>query len=510
MNLDGAFRSWRACMVWLGMALPIFVAGPALGAQPSAPAATVTRPPAGAHGYPFPKTLEDIGRFNYVQDEVFIGGVARSFVPTAALAGVTDGRWNATPTGPTAAYKVRLIIRRPADPAKFNGTVLVEWLNVSAGYDSDSFDSMGEQFMREGFAYVGVSAQAGGVDYLRKTWDPARYGALVHPGDSYSYDIFSQAARALRSGDPAPLGNLTSRIRALVAWGGSQSGARLFTYINSVHPAANVIDGFVPFIAAGGAPLSQDPLPTVRPPAGVQAVIRTDSATPVLFQLSESEFINAARGLHAQADSEHFRLWEYAGTSHANRIGMEHTMRRLEANGTPTGVFPACGDPPINDLSVFPVYRATLWAMHAWLHDGRAPAHAPRVEMSIPTDPAQPATILRDPATGIAKGGIQLPEIAAPTGTYTGARPAAALQQHPNCFLFGASDPWNADSDPWDSNPALDISPRPEPSLATLYGNSDGYVSAVQRSADALAAEGFVLPFDARESVEKARSVVIH
>ena len=35
----------------------------------------------------------------------------------------------------TADYTNRAIVRRPADPAKFNGTVLVEWLNVSGGAD---------------------------------------------------------------------------------------------------------------------------------------------------------------------------------------------------------------------------------------------------------------------------------------------------------------------------------------------------------------------------------------
>ena len=31
-----------------------------------------------------------------------------------------------------------------------------------------------------------------------KQWDPERYGDLVHPGDQYSYDIYSQAAQAVR------------------------------------------------------------------------------------------------------------------------------------------------------------------------------------------------------------------------------------------------------------------------------------------------------------------------
>ncbi len=45
-----------------------------------------------------------------------------------------------------------------------------------------------------------------------KMWDPARYGTLVHPGDSYSYDIFSQAGQALPTpGAVDPLGGLDAR-----------------------------------------------------------------------------------------------------------------------------------------------------------------------------------------------------------------------------------------------------------------------------------------------------------
>jgi len=494
------------------LAASVLVLAPAGTAQPAAassvPTPTVSAPPAGTHGFPFPNTLLETDRFGYVQDEVFIEGTARSFVPVSPLADITDGRWDATPTGPTAGYTTRLLIRRPANPARFNGTVLVEWLNVSAGFDSDSFDSLGEQFMRDGYAYVGVSAQAVGANFL-PVWDPARYSSLVHPGDSYSYDIFSQAAQAIRSADPAPLGRLTRRVEALVAWGGSQSGSRLFTYSNSVHPTAGVFDGFSPFITNTGAPLSQAPLPVVAVPTGAQAVIRTDSATPVLYHNSESEFAGGARGIHSQPDSEHFRLWEFTGTSHANQPGVDASIRRLQANGVPTGVFPPCGDPPINDFGVTPTWRAALGAMHRWVRHGRAPARAPRVELSIPADPAVPATVVRDPATGLARGGVRLPDVAVPTRTLSGVRPPAALQNFPNCFLFGAVDPWNGDADAWDGNPAFDISPAPEPSLSALYGSESRYVASVGLSALRLVVQGFLVPRDAAEIVATARTVDI-
>lgn len=453
-------------------------------------------------GTPFGDTSQQIGALGYAQAELFIEGTARSYVPTSSLADVTDGRWDAAPTGPTAAFKSRLLVRYPTDPAKFNGTVLVEWLNVSAGRDGGTFDLIGEWFMRNGYVWVGVSAQAIGVTHLRETADPSRYSSLVHSGDSYSYDIFSQAAQALRAGSPAPLGDLTHRIEALVAWGASQSGSRLFTYINAVHPTARVIDAFIPFITGRSAPLSQGPLPEVRPPTSAQAVIRTDVSTPVLFQNSESELVRSARGLHSQPDSAYFRLWEHAGTAHAAR------PPTADASTTPAPASqgPQCTDPPPNDLNVHPVWRAMIHAMHVWVQNGTAPSAAPRVALSIPADPTQPATIEHDPATGLAKSGIRLPDVAVPTRTLSGTRTAAALEQNPRCRLNGSVDAWNGDRDPWDSDPARDISPNPEPTLAALYGNGDAYVAAVSKSADELVARGFLLEDDARQIVEKAKA----
>src|SRR4029077_10870271 len=104
------------------------------------------------------------------------------------------------------------LIRRPTDARRFNGIVVVEWLNVTAQSEGAAdFMQMQEELIRSGYAWVGVGAQAVGVNSGTglKAWDAARYGSLVHPGDAYSYDIYSQAAQAIRH--PAaqdPLGGL--------------------------------------------------------------------------------------------------------------------------------------------------------------------------------------------------------------------------------------------------------------------------------------------------------------
>ena len=59
----------------------------------------------------------------------------------------------------------KLLVRRPADPAKFNGTVVVEWLNVSGQLElSPDYWFTRDELLRKGYAWVGVSAQSVGVN----------------------------------------------------------------------------------------------------------------------------------------------------------------------------------------------------------------------------------------------------------------------------------------------------------------------------------------------------------
>ena len=78
----------------------------------------------------------------------------------------------------------------------FSGTVLVEWQNVTAGYDLDALEPTS---LREGYAWVGVSAQRVGVDQLRG-WSPTRYGGLnVTGGGLFTADqLSSTSSRRLR------------------------------------------------------------------------------------------------------------------------------------------------------------------------------------------------------------------------------------------------------------------------------------------------------------------------
>jgi len=206
----------------------------------------------------------DMASIGYTQSEFFIAGTADYYTPTVPMTVEQQGKWEIEPADEPADYKTRIVVNRPIDEEDFSGTVLVEWLNVSGGGDGSPFWMQTHvELIRRGWVYVGVSAQFYGVNALKEgaptepsMADPVRYGSLNHPGDSYSYDIFSQAGQAVRDSAEVVLSGLEPE--RLIASGESQSAGRLTTYINAVHPLALVYDGFCVYSRGSqGSPLSE-------------------------------------------------------------------------------------------------------------------------------------------------------------------------------------------------------------------------------------------------------------
>ena len=62
-------------------------------------------------------------------------------------------------------YRTRAVVRQPLDPRRWNGSAVVEWNNVSGGLDvAPDWDYVHRHLIREGFAWVGVSAQQAGIE----------------------------------------------------------------------------------------------------------------------------------------------------------------------------------------------------------------------------------------------------------------------------------------------------------------------------------------------------------
>ncbi|MGE3510894.1 MAG: alpha/beta hydrolase domain-containing protein [Vicinamibacterales bacterium] len=405
----------------------------------------------------------------YVEEEFFVDGEARSYEATSPL--TSDGRWSVVAAPGTSAYRTRLVVRRPRDGKRFNGVVLVEWLNVTAGFDLDpDFVYASTELLRGGYAWVGVSAQrvsvTGGMPpgFGLKTWDPERYGTLVHPGDSYAYDIFSQAGVAVRASTGTRLlGPL--RPRRVIADGESQSAGFMVTYVNAVHPLAQVFDGFmIHSRSARSAPLSQAPQAVVPTPAPVR--IRTDLATPVFVVQSETDVPGSLDA--RQADSDRFRLWEIAGTAHVDQY-MSDLSNPVTQRDLPT--FPGfpCARPYNNGPHHW-VFKAAVRALDRWIADRVAPPKAGRLEIL----PGPPPEIVRD-AHGNARGGVRTPHVDVPVATISGSGNSPAL-----CALFGTTAPLNAQA------------------LAALYPQ-DEFRARFDAATDQAVRAGFLLTADAAD-----------
>jgi hypothetical protein len=406
----------------------------------------------------------------YRVEEYKMEGTAVAFGARGGTTLAPDGRWLATPTG-EAEYRTRILVVRPKDPACFNGTVILNWQNVSAGVEQWAPVS-GEVY--RGYAWVGVSAQEVGVygfpmglagrgrglpqAAALADHDRERYGDLRHPGDQGSFEIFSQAARAVgpeRPGGEDPMGGL--EVRRVLATGTSQSAMRLVSYINAVQPLQGAIDGFIVSLWEGRAPALDDGTVSF---GGRQTTIRGDGSVPVMVVNSEFE----ALGLLAAGtvDNGAIRVWEVAGAPHAS--------------GRDRG---AVGDSgwAANPLSIAPVHESAIRQVHTWAVEGRPAPAQPRLAVVG----GQPARVDRD-QLGNALGGVRLPELQAPTAEYRGL--SFGTGRAP---LFGASRRFGDDV------------------LRSLYPTREVFLKQWQDAVDQLVISRAILAEDAE--VMKARGL---
>lgn len=456
--------------------------------RPEGPAALFSEPLEGGKGVFLGEPLTtDLDVAGYVEVEYAASGTATSYTSSERTA---DGRWTFTPAD-QAPYTTRVLVRTPADPADFSGTVVLEWLNVSGGADANpEWAGIHEEVIRKGHAWVGVSAQMIGVmggPVLVRTnspgsenaglglrgIDPERYGMLDHPGDGYAFDIYTQVARAIRSGS----GMERAVPQVAVAAGESQSAFALVTYYNGVQPLTEAFDGFFVHSRGGVAMALVGPGEAADLAgaigSGGPTMFRDDLSAPVLDLQTEGD-VTGILGSYAarQPDNDRFRLWEVAGTAHFDQHLLGASAEHID-----------CGY-PINNGPLDVVAKAALRSLLGWIATGTAPPEAPRIEVS---GDAQPV-IERD-GDGNALGGIRTPPVDVPVATLSGEPgPSAALA----CILFGTTTPFTPER------------------IAELYPSRADYEQRYAASADVVIGQGFVLADDRDRLLAYAEPTAVH
>ena len=438
----------------------------------------------GKHGRPFTSFLGDLDAYGYVEEEFFIEGKATTYSAQGDLG--ESGEWTIEP-GSQHDYRTRLVVRRPADSSKFNGTVLVEWLNVTLGHDIEVTGFLGKTLYEVGCVYVLASCQRVGVEGMGdqpqglKQWDPERYGSLNIPGDSVSFDILTQVGLATGPSKTFqgvdPLAGLQPTI--ILATGASQSAGRLRSYINGVQPIANVYQGFLPTIDFGMGFGFDDFLLTGEAVAAGQgrrrflrSKIREDLNVPVFVVNSETESMMYFPS--HRADSANYCYWEVTGSSHSPGLNARQLNVMRERDGL-IGINTQYG----SEVLWEPTCDAALLHLIKWAANGTRPPSADKIQITFVD---KKPTVVRD-EHGNALGGIRLPDVEVPTATHT----AAILGFADPLGLRGKTEPFSAEK------------------LAELYPTRDEYVAKVTAAANAAQDAGFILPARVNEYIAEAK-----
>lgn len=459
----------RPAVSRVGSALLTAIALCTATAQAVIPTPTVTGPIPGdtpgsaSRNYTYWATDIVLKNFGFVEEEFFFEGTANRYDAANPSGGV--GAANrcspiANIVSSNHAYKSRIRVIRPTDPAKFNGTVIVEWTNVTNGYDTPVWWLKPKAFyLREGYAHVEVSAQNAGLNNQPnglRNWSPTRYSTLnvnaggTLPNDVLSYDIFSQAAAAVRN-VPIVMGGMA--VQRVIGVGESQSAGRLGVYVNAIHPRDRIYDGII--MSEGGE------------------VICNNAPTPAMKVLSETEFAGQTNSISTlQPDTDIFRLWAVAGMSHSDQYSLlsRAALLQRDINGIAQDT---CATPARSRVETRYFYASSIDAMVKWIRFGTPPPIGDRFILTNP--PA--AGVARD-SFGNALSAIRSAEIDVPV----------AKEAADTCGLGGTHVPFTT---------AV---------LNTLYSSHQDYVDKFTAAAMSSVAKGFVLAADAQDAIERAKA----
>jgi len=198
---------------------------------------------------------------------------------------------------------------------------------------------------------------------------------------------------------------------------------------------------------------------SVNLPVNADYPLRDDVDAPVMDIQTESDVTGILNsGAVRQPDTDRFRLWEVAGTAHADAHLVGFVANRLD-----------CGA-PINNGPMHLVAKAAFRHLDTWVRTGELPRVAPRLEL---TSAAMPG-VERD-SDGIAIGGIRTPPVDVPVDVLS-AVPGPNHQVI--CLLLGSTQP------------------LPDARLAELYPSRDAYLQQYDAATDQVIESGFILEPD--------------
>lgn len=452
-----------------------------------------------------------LARYGYIEEEYFVGGTASAYCHGAAG---LEGKTADLP------YTTRIVIRRPADPAKFSGVIHFEPIHPTQAF-TGHWLVLNRYLMSRGDIYVAVgigdathgwSTSAGGVQRprpigahaLAKWFEPERYAALFWPDEEgIRYEVMAQIGKKLRSPDADnPLRNLD--VKAMLMGGYSYTGSLQRTFINEgfhdrfrLSGKRPIFDGYLIGVASAWNEPGYLPLhngEAMVPVGDPRRTLRKTDARVIEF-LTQSE-IELGRGPQAPDSDERIgghRLYEFGGLIHFAALAdpllsraEEPVMAQLFAKGYPRDLVlmdNQFGCPlPLSDLPQGSLVRGAVDNLRRWVLTGEAPPRARQVEWNGDR-------VARD-MVGNVVGGIRAAELDLPLaryGRYTGTKLPQCREDRHYPYVFLLRDELSREE------------------LVRRYGTAEAYLDAYETAIDRRVEQRWLLLEDALRLKAKTR-----
>jgi hypothetical protein len=450
-------------------------------------------------GAEYARVPEDLKKIGYVEEEFLISGTANVYDwPASGPAIVRSAN---------APYVTRVLVRRPEKRSQFSGNVIVEMMNPSNLFDLNiGWAISHKEMVHNGDAWVALTAKPIAIEAL-KNFNPKRYADLAWNNplplddpkncatvardsqrtteNGLVWDMHTQTGAWLRSTAKSnPLnygaGEHTNPVRHVIAWGYSQTGSFLYTYVNAIHPldvksnGHPIFDAYSIAVASGPSAINQcaAPIPANDPRRTIH-----NAGVPVIRIMSQSDYLRsiAARLPDSDEPGNQSRNYEIAGSGHA-------TPDELAFAASPEDIVKANREVPPMDCnegprSRFPssiAYNAILRNLELWIDKGTAPPRADQIVVE------NNAPVLDK--FGNVTGGVRSPFLDVPTSTWFGNSTGKSF-----CTIAGHEVPFDARK------------------LHELYPTHASYVQAVTKDVADLVAKRFITRQDGDALIADAK-----